>query len=85
MSALPEVQHLDHGPEDTDHVVRLLATLPPRERQVVVLRHYAGLPESEVAELVGISIGTVKSSASRGLAKLREALASQEQKEGHRA
>lgn len=92
VSALPEVQHLDHGPEDTDHgpedtdhVVRLLATLPPRERQVVVLRHYAGLPESEVAELVGISIGTVKSSASRGLAKLREALASQEQKEGHRA
>lgn len=85
VSALPEVQHLDHGPEDTDHVVRLLATLPPRERQVVVLRHYAGLPESEVAELVGISIGTVKSSASRGLATLREALASQEQKEGHRA
>ena len=38
------------------------------------MRHYAGLPEAHVAELLGISVGTVKSSASRGLARLRQAL-----------
>jgi RNA polymerase sigma factor (sigma-70 family) len=51
-----------------------LATLPDRKLQVVVLRHYTDLPEAEVADLLGISVGTVKSSASRGLAKLRAAL-----------
>ncbi|MFC7487687.1 SigE family RNA polymerase sigma factor [Knoellia sp. CPCC 206453] len=78
---LPEQHHHDREPEDTDSVVRLLATLPTRERQVVVMRHYVGLPEAEVADLLGISLGTVKSSASRGLAKLREALAAEDQKE----
>jgi RNA polymerase sigma-70 factor (sigma-E family) len=71
----PEVRHHDQAWDDTDEVVRLLATLPLRERQVVVMRHYAGLPEAHVADLLGISVGTVKSSASRGLARLREALA----------
>ena len=99
VSALPETPHRDRDPEDTDHVVRLLSMLPPRERQVVVLRHYVGLPEAEVADLVNVSLGTVKSSSSRGLAKLREALASESAatpnpplqtahrtpKEGHRA
>ncbi|PRY60225.1 RNA polymerase sigma-70 factor (sigma-E family) [Knoellia remsis] len=71
---LPETAHHDAEPEDTDHVVRLLAALPQRERQVVVMRHYAGLSEAEVADLLDVSVGTVKSSASRGLAKLRETL-----------
>lgn len=70
----PEVGSWDPSWDDTDEVVRLLATLPLRERQVVVMRHYAGLPEAHVAELLGISVGTVKSSASRGLARLRQAL-----------
>ncbi|WP_158306127.1 SigE family RNA polymerase sigma factor [Janibacter sp. HTCC2649] len=78
---LPEQQHHDQQPEDTDNIVRLLALLPARERQVVVMRHYAGLSEAEVSDLLNISIGTVKSSASRGLAKLREALAAEDQKE----
>ena len=75
---LPERGTIDAGPEDTDHIVALLAELPLRERQVVVMRHYAGLPEAEVADLLGISLGTVKSSASRGVAKLRESLAREE-------
>ena len=75
---LPDSGTLDTGPEDTHHVVALLAELPLRERQVVVMRHYAGLPEAEVADLLGVSLGTVKSSASRGLAKLRESLAREE-------
>ena len=75
---LPERGTIDADPEDTDHVVALLAELPLRERQVVVMRHYVGLPEAEVADLLGTSVGTVKSSASRGLAKLRDSLAREE-------
>lgn len=54
-----------------DEVVRLLATLPTRQREVVVLRYYSGLSEREVAETLGISTGSVKTHASRGLTALR--------------
>ena len=59
----------DPGP--TDEVVALLRALPTRERQVVVMRYYADLPEAEVAGMLGVSVGTVKSCGSRGLARLR--------------
>lgn len=52
-------------------LVQALRQLPEREREVVVLRYYADLSERAVADLLGVSIGTVKSSASRGLARLR--------------
>lgn len=52
-------------------LVRLLATLPEQQRKIIVLRHYADLSEAQVADLLGISVGTVKSAASRGLATLR--------------
>jgi len=81
VSEMPEQPHHDREPEDTSEIVRLLATLPTRERQVVVMRHYVGLPEVEVADLLGVSIGTVKSSGSRGLARLREGLAARDHKE----
>lgn len=51
-----------------------LATLPTRERQCVVLRHHADLSEADVAAVLGTSVGTVKSSTSRGLARLRSLL-----------
>lgn len=51
-----------------------LRELPPRMRAVVVLRYVADLPEAEVAALLGCSAGSVKAQASRGLARLREAL-----------
>jgi RNA polymerase sigma-70 factor (sigma-E family) len=51
-----------------------LATLPPQQRAVIVLRYWEDLPETEVAGLLGCSVGTVKSTASRGLARLRAAL-----------
>ena len=68
---VPDRGSLDTLPADTRWLLSALATLPLRERQCVVLRHYADLPEAEVADLLGVSIGTVKSSASRGLMRLR--------------
>lgn len=44
-----------------------------RERQVVVLRYYADQSERTVADRLGVTTGTVKAAAHRGLAKLREA------------
>jgi RNA polymerase sigma-70 factor (sigma-E family) len=55
-----------------DLLVRSLAALPPRQRAVLVLRYWEDLPETEVAATLGCSVGTVKSQASRGLARLRE-------------
>ncbi|MBD3781985.1 MAG: SigE family RNA polymerase sigma factor [Micrococcales bacterium] len=65
--------------DDRDLVVRLLATLPEQQRRVVVLRYYADLPEQAVADLLDISLGSVKSAASRGLASLRARLATSEE------
>lgn len=48
-----------------------LARLSARERAMVVMRHYLDLPEAEVAEALGCSVGTVKSTCSRALARLR--------------
>ncbi|WP_370588993.1 RNA polymerase sigma factor [Pseudonocardia sp. C8] len=48
-------------------VVDALSQLPPRQREVLVLRYYGGLTESEIAEAAGMSRGTVKSTASRAL------------------
>lgn len=65
-------------PDGTDAVhlrhalMQALATLPPRQRAVLVLRYWEQLSEVEAAEVLGCSVGTVKSTASRGLARLRE-------------
>lgn len=63
---------------ERDRLVRALRTLGPQQRRVVVLRHLVGLSEREVAEDLGISVGTVKSTASRGLAQLRSVLGEEE-------
>lgn len=55
-------------------LVSALGHLSRRQRQVVVLRYLADLPEAEVATALGCSAGTVKAHASRGLAALRGAL-----------
>ena len=57
-----------------DELVEALKQLPPRQRAVLVLRYFLDLPEAEVAAALDCSLGTVKSSASRGLARLAEAL-----------
>ncbi len=52
-----------------------LARLPARQRAVLVLRYWADLPVTEVADILGCSEGTVTSTASRAAARLAEALA----------
>lgn len=56
--------------EEQRATVAALKRLPPRQREAIVLRFYAGLPAQEVAEAMGVSRGTVKSNTSRGLAAL---------------
>ena len=53
-------------------LVDALGQLPPRQRAVLVLRYFNDLTEAQAAEVLGCSPGTVKSNASRGLARLRE-------------
>jgi RNA polymerase sigma-70 factor (sigma-E family) len=64
--------------DERDAMWQLLATLPPRQRSVLVLRFYEDLPVAEVAEILGCSQGTVKSQSFKALAHLRAALAAEE-------
>ncbi len=57
-----------------DELMSALASLPPRQRAVLVLRYFLDLPEAEVAAALKCSLGTVKSTASRGLARLEQAM-----------
>jgi RNA polymerase sigma-70 factor (sigma-E family) len=57
---------------DDGEVLAALRTLPPRQRAIVVLRYLQDLSEADTAHALGISIGAVKSGASRGLARLRQ-------------
>jgi RNA polymerase sigma-70 factor (sigma-E family) len=50
----------------------VVQTLPRRARAVVVLRYYEQLTEAETAEVLGISVGTVKSQTNRALVALRQ-------------
>lgn len=57
--------------DDRAFIVRQLSDLSARERAIVVLRYYADLSEADVADAAGVSVGTVKSTCSRALARLR--------------
>jgi RNA polymerase sigma-70 factor (sigma-E family) len=59
---------------DRDELVRALRMLPDAQRRVVVLRYLLDRSEAQTAEELGISVGSVKSSGSRGLARLRALL-----------
>jgi RNA polymerase sigma-70 factor (sigma-E family) len=69
--SLPEAVQPAATPTDRVALLALLGRLPPRQRAVVVLRHYCDLSVEETADLLGISVGAVKSQSARGLAALR--------------
>jgi RNA polymerase sigma-70 factor (sigma-E family) len=71
---VPEpVGHVDDEPRD-ELLWRLVGTLPRQQRAVLVLRFFLDLSESQIADVLECSIGTVKSNGSRAMAKLRAAL-----------
>jgi RNA polymerase sigma-70 factor (sigma-E family) len=64
----------DVGLGEAERLQRALVELPERQRAAIVLRFYDDRSEADVAGLLGMPVGTVKSSVSRGLAKLAELL-----------
>ncbi|MFF6815151.1 SigE family RNA polymerase sigma factor [Streptomyces sp. NPDC012403] len=57
--------------DDRHTLLKALAQLPTRQREAVVLRYWEDLTETQTAEAMGCSVGTVKSNAAKGIAKLR--------------
>jgi RNA polymerase sigma-70 factor (sigma-E family) len=82
--AVVEARHLLTSPPQDRHepdfggddlvLWQALQQLSSRQRAGVVLRYYLDLPEAEVARLLGVPLGTVKSLVHRGLARLRDQL-----------
>ncbi|MER5749509.1 SigE family RNA polymerase sigma factor [Streptomyces sp. NPDC002088] len=75
---LPEPEPVPGGDDPAeqqalhDAMWRAIMKLPDRQRAMVVLRYYEDLSEVQTAEVLGVSVGTVKSAVSRALGKLRE-------------
>lgn len=81
MDRVPDRVDLNSSPEDRpgnpldrEPLWQALAGLPPRQRAVLVLRYYEQLSEQEIAEVLGVSTGTVKSQAAKAKATLRARL-----------
>jgi len=70
---IPDQPVVDHAgdSEMQDALRRAVERLPQRMRAAVVLRYYEDMSEAEIADVLGVSLGTVKSTVSRAVAKLR--------------
>jgi RNA polymerase sigma-70 factor (sigma-E family) len=72
LTAVPDDQLRAPGPAtESAAVIAALMGLPQRQRAAIVLRFWDDLPESEVAELMGCSVGTVRTHTARAMARLR--------------
>lgn len=72
LTAVPTDQAQAPGPGlESAMVIQALMALPQRQRAAIVLRFWDDLPESAVAELMGCSVGTVRTHTARAMAKLR--------------
>jgi RNA polymerase sigma-70 factor (sigma-E family) len=64
--------------EERRAAVAAVRRLPPRQREALILRYFADLPVNEIAQAMGVSAGTVKSTTARGLAALSRMLREEE-------
>lgn len=67
---LPPMEEKVEVEEQASRIRDALARIAPRRREVLVLRYYTNLSYEEIARIQGVSVGTVKSTISRGLASL---------------
>ena len=74
LAALPQLETTEDGPEADDDVRALLRALPERQRLAIFLRYYADLSYEQIAEVLGISAGTVAASLNAAHAALRRHL-----------
>ena len=75
---MPEVSAPPPGSDDRLSIWPHVASLPPRQRAVVVLRYYEDLSEQQIADALGCSTGTVKSNASLALKSLKARMSAAE-------
>ncbi|MEU9107516.1 SigE family RNA polymerase sigma factor [Streptomyces xanthophaeus] len=74
---MPDMASAEEGAYDQlerDDLIKAMRGLQRRQREVLVLRYFADMTEAQVAETLGISIGSVKAYGSRGIAALRVAM-----------
>jgi RNA polymerase sigma-70 factor (ECF subfamily) len=83
-SASPDPDQVTLGREFADAVRACLLQLPPRQRAVFALKHFAGLTIKEIAQLLGCAPGTVKSHLSRAVGALRDAVPVEPDQKGSR-
>jgi RNA polymerase sigma-70 factor (sigma-E family) len=65
--------------DTTSELIHALGELAPRQRAALVLRYFEDLSEAQVAEAMGCSVGTVKSTTSRALERLREVMGARDE------
>ncbi|MFG2991007.1 SigE family RNA polymerase sigma factor [Streptomyces sp. NPDC048257] len=74
---MPDMASAEEGAYDQlerDDLIKAMRGLQRRQREVLVLRYFADMTEAQVAETLGISLGSVKAYGSRGIAALRVAM-----------
>jgi RNA polymerase sigma-70 factor (sigma-E family) len=74
MPGVPGAEQAETGQLESSRLVLALLTLPPRQREALVLDYYAGLSEDQIASAMGISRGAVKGHTTQAVASLRAVL-----------